>query len=316
MGRVISLEVREGDRVTTGRLLARLDEDVLNAMLKIAKADMESAGRLEAAQAELRMHQESLEKLEELLQRNHATQREVDRARAQKEMAEARVKAAQEELAVKSLEYARTQAQLEQRRVLSPIDGVVTRVYKDAGEFVSPNDPILVKVVQLDPLLIVFSVPVAEARKLAADETVRVRIESAEEPVEGVVEFVSPMGDAQSGTMRVSVRIPNPGRTCTGRGDLPLTAPGRSRSAGQSSRIAMTATLCENEIGGAAVMPRGRGTRGPRTRRARFRGVRQARPEKQRPERSRGAAAGGLDRVARSRPDRPDAVGGLSRAGQ
>ncbi|MHB8974748.1 MAG: efflux RND transporter periplasmic adaptor subunit [Pirellulaceae bacterium] len=220
MGRVISLEVREGDRVTTGRLLARLDEEVLNAMLKIAKADMESAGRLEAAQAELRMHQESFEKLEGLLQRNHATQREVDRARAQKEMAEARVKATQEELAVKSLEYARTQAQLAQRRVSSPIDGVVTRVYKDPGEFVSPNDPVLVKVVQLDPLLIVFSVPAAEARKLAAEETVRVRIESAAKPVEGVVEFVSPMGDAQSGTMRVSVRIPNPdervpsGTTC------------------------------------------------------------------------------------------------------
>ena len=226
MGRVISLEVREGDRVTTGQLLARLDEDVLNAMLKIAKADMESAGRLEAAQAELRMHQESLEKLEELLQRNHATQREVDRARSQKEMAEARVKATQEELAVKSLEYARTQAQLEQRRVLSPIDGVVTRVYKDAGEFVSPNDPILVKIVQLDPLLIVFSVPVAEARKLAADaDRPRPnRIGRGAGRRSGRIRF--PDGGR---TKRHDAREranPQPGRTRTGRSDLPLAAPG------------------------------------------------------------------------------------------
>ena len=237
MGRVISLEVREGHRVSAGRLLARLDEDVLNALLKIAKADMESAGRLEAAQAELRMHQESLEKLEELLQRNHATQREVDRARAQKEMAEARVKAAHEELAVKALEFERTQAQLAQRRVFSPIDGVVTRVYKDAGEFVSPNDPILVKVVQLDPLLIVFSVPVAEARKLAAEATVHVRIESAEEPVEGVVEFVSPMGDAQSGTMRVSVRIPNPGEQVPGGATCHLLLPGEPQAIAKAAEL-------------------------------------------------------------------------------
>ncbi len=210
MGRVISLDVREGDRVKLGCVLARLDEDVLTATLEVAKASMESAGRLEAAQAELRMYRESLEKLEELRQRNHATQREVDRAVSQVEMAQARVKATQEELTVKALEFARTRTQLEQRRVLSPIDGVVTRVYKDAGEFVSPTDPNVVKVVQLDPLLIVFSVPVTEARKLTAGEAVRARIESAQQPVAGVVEFISPMADAQSGTMRVRVRIPNP----------------------------------------------------------------------------------------------------------
>jgi len=56
----------------------------------------------------------------------------------------------------------------------------------------------------------VFSVPIAEARKLAAEEIVSVRIEPAQQPVEGVVESVSPMADAQSGTMRVRVRIANP----------------------------------------------------------------------------------------------------------
>ena len=213
MGRVIRLEVREGDRVVVGQVVARLDDDVINATLDIAQAGMESFGRLEAAEAELRMHQESLEKLKELLKRNHATQREVDRARAQQEMAEARVKATREELRVKALEYARTRSQLEQRQVVSPINGVTTHLYKDEGEFVSPNDPVVIKVVQLDPLLVVFSVPLAEAGKLTAEEPVSVRIESAKQTVQGVVEFVSPTADAQSGTTRVRVRIPNPGES-------------------------------------------------------------------------------------------------------
>ncbi len=42
---------------------------------------------MEAAQAELQMYEESLEKLRELLARTHATPREVDRAKSQKEMA-------------------------------------------------------------------------------------------------------------------------------------------------------------------------------------------------------------------------------------
>jgi len=98
--------------------------------------------------------------------------------------------------------------------VSSPIDGVVTRVYKDAGEFVSPNDPIIVKVVQLDPLLIVFSVPVAEARKLAAEATVKVRIESAEKPVEGVVEFVSPMGTHKAAPCGCACEFPTRTNVC------------------------------------------------------------------------------------------------------
>jgi RND family efflux transporter MFP subunit len=211
MGQLVSLEVCEGDRVSEGHVLARLNGEVLHATLEIAKAAMESAGRLEAAEAELRMYQDSLEKLEKLLERNHATPREVFRAQAQKDMAAARVKAAREDLTVKTLEYERACTQVEQRRVVSPIDGLVTQVYKDEGEFVSPSDPVVVRVVQLDPLLVVFSVPVAAARTLAPDEAVHVRIEASKQKAEGVVEFVSPTADAQSGTTRVRVRIPNPG---------------------------------------------------------------------------------------------------------
>jgi RND family efflux transporter MFP subunit len=175
---------------------------------------MESNGRLEAAKAELRMYQESLDKLEELLSRSHASQREIDRARAQRDMAEAKLKAIQEEMAIRSLEFERTRAQLEQRRVLAPIDGIVTKVYKDASEFVSPSDPTVVKIVQLDPLLTVFSVPVAEAGNLARNRTVR--IEQDQRTIQGTIEFVSPVVDAQSGTVQVRVRIPNPGEAIPG----------------------------------------------------------------------------------------------------
>jgi RND family efflux transporter MFP subunit len=211
MGQITRLEVREGMRVQVGQVLARLDDSVWSASLEVAKTAMQSAGRLEAAEAELRLYRETLDKLLRLLQRQHATQQEVDRAQAQRDAAEARVKAAREELQVRTHEYDRAQAQLNQRRVLAPIAGVVTQVTKDEGEFVSPNDPTVVKIVQLDPLLVVFSVPVARARDLTKDAQVQVRVESIAEPVAGVVEFVSPTADAQSGTTRVRVRLPNPG---------------------------------------------------------------------------------------------------------
>ena len=234
MGQIDRLEVREGDRVTAGQVLARLDDAIWKASLEVARAAMDSAGRLEAAQAELKLYRETLDKLEQLQQRQHATQQEVDRALAQKDAAEARVKAAREELVVRTHEYARAGAQLEQRRIVSPIAGVVTQIYKDEGEFVSPSDPVVVKIVQLDPLLVVFLVPVVEARELAAEDRVNVRVDSAEQPVEGVVEFVSPTADAQSGTTRVRVRIANPEEKIPSGANCHLLLPARSAEVTQS----------------------------------------------------------------------------------
>ncbi len=211
MGQIDHLEVREGDRVTAGQVLARLDDAVWRASLEVARAAMDSAGRVEAAEAELRLCQETLDKLSALHEREHATQQEVDRAVAQRDVAEARLKAAREELVVKTREYERADAQLKQRCVVSPVDGIVTQIYKEEGEFVSPSDAIVVRVVQLDPLLVVFSVPVTELEKLAVNSRVSVRVDSVDKPVEGTVEFVSPTADAQSGTTRVRVRIANPG---------------------------------------------------------------------------------------------------------
>ncbi|MCA9218580.1 MAG: HlyD family efflux transporter periplasmic adaptor subunit, partial [Planctomycetales bacterium] len=106
------------------------------------------------------------------------------------------------------IEHRRIKAQLERRRIKSPIDGIVTVVSKDIGEFVSPTDPIVATVVQLNPLLVVFSVPKNDARTLKKGQRVPVTFDSKK--VEGFVEFVSPTTDAQSGTTKVKVRVPNP----------------------------------------------------------------------------------------------------------
>lgn len=208
MGTLANVAVEEGHEISAGDLLANLNEEVLSASLEVAKNLSQAGGELKSAEAELRMQQGRFEKIVGLKERRHASQTEVDRAKAQLEVAEAKLESVQDDLRAKKLDIKRIEAQLEQRRLRSPIDGVVTSIFKEEGEFVSPNDPRVMKVVQLNPLRAIFSVPQDQALRLTVKETVSLTLGDSD--VSGVVEFVSPTADAQSGTCRVKVRIENP----------------------------------------------------------------------------------------------------------
>ena len=211
MGTISEITVNEGDIVERGSVLARLDEAVLKASLEMARQSSEAKGKLKSKFAELNLQEKRFEKLVGLQQRRHASQTEIDRAKSQLEIAKAQVEAVEDELRIKTYEMKRIEAQLEQRRLRSPINGIVTEITKDQGEFVSANDPVVLRVVQLDPLMVVFSIPQDEARKMAAGNTLPIKIGLSKEQASGFIEFVSPTADAQSGTCRVKMRIDNPG---------------------------------------------------------------------------------------------------------
>ena len=209
MDTISKIHVREGDRVSSGQVLAVLNEEVLQATLTVARKAKEAQGKLLSAEAELQLQSDLLEKLRGLFRRNHSTNGEITRAEAQLDIVSARVRAVRDEMDVKAADFDRIKAQLEQKRIKSPIDGIVTHIYKDSGEFVSATEPVILKVVQLNPLLVVFSVPSVDAEQLAADLEVPLAIGKRRVSTTGVIEFVSPTTDAQSGTVRVKVRIPN-----------------------------------------------------------------------------------------------------------
>ncbi|HIE97720.1 MAG: HlyD family efflux transporter periplasmic adaptor subunit [Fuerstiella sp.] len=171
---------------------------------------MSATGELQSARTQLELKTVQHQKLTELFERNHASQRELDRVKGEVRIAQSRFQSVQEDLAVRRLEYARIEAPLRQRHILSTIDGVVVEVRKDRGEFVSPSDPVVVRIVQLDPLLVVFSVPVDRRSEIVGGQSIPMQIAGHSAPTMATVEYVDPTVDASSGTFKVKVRLPNP----------------------------------------------------------------------------------------------------------
>lgn len=209
-GIVSDILVRVGDFVTAGQALATLDDQLHVIMLETAKARQHAQGRLQSASAELRMRQTRYQKLAELHQQGFGRKEEVNRAEADVEIAEAQLQTVRDDLADKHWQYQKIEAELKRRTVRSPLDGVVAAKLKEIGEFVAPNEPNVVTIVELDPLLAKFSMKQSLARHLHIGDEVLVTIEGMREPVPGVVDVVSPVIDAQSGTLKVKVRVANP----------------------------------------------------------------------------------------------------------
>lgn len=212
MGTLSEVRVVEGAIVKQGDILAVMDDNVLRASLEVARRSMNTEGLLKSAQADLDMKTLEQEKLKQLRERDHASQQEVDRIQTEIRIAEARLLSVREDLEVKQLEFRRIESQLKQRQVIAPMDGVISELSREAGEFVSPSDPTIARLVQLDPLLIVFSVPLSQRNEVEKDQVVELKLGVDQIRAEGIVEYVSPTSDTSNSSVRVKVRLPNSDR--------------------------------------------------------------------------------------------------------
>lgn len=204
------LKVREGDRVEKNQLVGSLDNEVQMLALAIAESNKAARGRVESATAEHNLRKTRLARLEELRATGHATQEEVDRATADLALAEGNLLTAREQQRIDELEYKKAQALVERRNLRSPIAGVVIKIDKREGDFVGGSGTPVLTIMQLDPLVVVFAVPRAQAETLRAGQKLRLVLPETNEKATGQAEFVSPVIDGDSQTVRVKVVIPNP----------------------------------------------------------------------------------------------------------
>jgi len=207
---VISLvEGKEGSAVKAGDRLAQLDCRVLEAQLEIAKMRAASKAAEQSAAATLEMRTERLTQLKRLAANERANADEVARARADHAIALADVQLAREAAQEFALEARQIEAQIEQRTLRAPFDGVVARVHRDPGAGVSTQDGPVISLVQLAQLDLVVHIDHRRLDGLSVGQ--ELSVEALDRPVKATarIAFISPVVDASSGTARVRLELPN-----------------------------------------------------------------------------------------------------------
>ena len=220
-GRLAEVLTDQGDPVTAGQLLARLDDEELAQQVKVAEATVAAAEatmgryRAEQQQAESAHSQADSEysRLRKLIAANAVSDSELDQAKEAFESARAGVARAsaglvevreQIALAKASLKYQQTR--LADTRLLAPFDGLVIQRYKDPGAIAVPGTPV-VDLISMDQLWISAWVDETQMGRLRDEQPARVVFRSEpNDSFSGTVARLGKQSDRETREFVVDVR--------------------------------------------------------------------------------------------------------------
>ncbi len=206
--RIARVSVHENEHVTKNTLLAELETGVLKSRLQQAKQSAEFHGDIDSARALVRLRDNRVRLLTGLEKTGNVRPQELSTARTELSMARAELQSALERKKIKKLEIKIIEAQIREKQLVSPIDGVIIQINKQEAELLGGGDtePLLT-IAQLDPLHAVFHVAPALVHDLKEQQKISLDVDGNN--VTGVVDFISPVIDAKSGTITVRLVVPN-----------------------------------------------------------------------------------------------------------
>ncbi|MEM9940258.1 MAG: efflux RND transporter periplasmic adaptor subunit [Planctomycetota bacterium] len=208
-GIITEINVEQGDLVEKGDVLCRLDCHVLKVALLAAELKLAATGELEAAQSTLENKRHHLEQMKSLLQRNHASEQEVKQAQLEFELAQANQKTAESDVQRNEIEVQKIKAQIDRRVIRSQHRGVVLDLPHEVGESVTTAESHVATVVQLDLLRVRYFLTTQQAMKMKKGGEANLFFPTSNQTAKAKVDFISPVTDSNSGTVRVELMIDN-----------------------------------------------------------------------------------------------------------
>jgi RND family efflux transporter MFP subunit len=211
-GRLDAVNVKLGDTVRRGQILAKVEDQELQQQVRQAEASYQVAqATIRQREADLKLAAANLDRSKSLVDRellprqshddtesrHQAAVAQLDLARAQFEQAKARL----DELKIT----------LSNTSIPSPVDGFVGKRFLDPGAFVGTNSPV-VSVVDIRTVRLVANLVERDVRQVKAGTPAVVEVDAYPgEKFSGSVSRVAPVFDPSTRTAEMEIEVPNPG---------------------------------------------------------------------------------------------------------
>ncbi len=211
-GRLVATYFNEGDMVQKGRLLAEIDTTNYRLALDQAQAALVVAlAGLERAKVTADHARREKERADSLLKSGGITEKDHQAAATGVREAEAQVALAEAQCGQARAAISIAEKALGDCRISAPAQGHVQKRFFDQGSFLAPGSPVYT-VVDNSRLELECLVPSYRLAELSLGQhAVFMTPTWGERPFDGAVSAINPMIEADSRSVKVKVRIVNPG---------------------------------------------------------------------------------------------------------
>ena len=211
MGLVSEVNVKDGDVIKKGQVLAKQDTTVEEAALAREEFLLKSGVQKLAAEAQLGLAEVKLARAEKLLKHSGGagSQLEYDEAELEVTVSKLKVELANEETESKRLEIVRLKKQIERMQMISEFDGEIRKVEVAVGEVADPQKPSIIAVSN-QPLHVTTNIVTSIANTLKVGQTMQVRYLDEQTWREATIKSFDPVANATSGKQLIRLEMPNP----------------------------------------------------------------------------------------------------------
>ena len=182
-GKIVSINFKEGSKVSKGELLVKISDADLQAQLKKLQLQEKLAADNEARE-------------KKLLDVSGISQMEYEAVLSQLNSAKA------------DLEL--TQAQIAKTELRAPFDGTIGLKYVSEGSYVNPSSAAKIATIQqLDPVKVDFSIPEKYAASVHTGDSIYFSLQGSDEKFRGVIYAAEPKIDLNTRTLGLRAISPN-----------------------------------------------------------------------------------------------------------
>ncbi|PIP05470.1 MAG: hypothetical protein CO012_03410 [Syntrophobacterales bacterium CG_4_8_14_3_um_filter_49_14] len=223
MGYVLAVNVREGDKVKKGDLLLSLQsrelefrlEAALNSILEIERGLAEAEAAKEEEKANLGLAEVTYQRFKGLMERKSISRQEFDEVKAKYEVAEARLRRAEEKIGSLKAKKSQIESSAEEAgtylgytRIKAPFSGTIIQKNVHEGDLTIPGNVLFVLEDHRNYRLEA-SADEAKTGKIKPGEEVGVTLDAlGEEKIRGKVAEIVPQIDPATRTFQVKIALP------------------------------------------------------------------------------------------------------------
>lgn len=211
-GRIAAVLVNNGESVSAGQILVRLQDDAAREQVRQADAGLRiERARQRQSEARLGELNAQVARYESLSARNLVSEMDLDTLLAQRETALAEVELAQAQVERAAATLAEREDAMAKTIVRAPIDGVVGGRAAEVGMQVSTGAPLYTLG---NPARVIVRVNLTDVhlRRITVGMPVRIAPEgdAEDEPLEGVISRISPFLDIANRSAIAEIDLTNP----------------------------------------------------------------------------------------------------------